>query len=308
MKTIAFSLLLVLTCLFPAQAQVVSQISRENLRIPAGERPEEEPPTPSTRSFHIEMDTTSIYYQLADSAQACVERNDWVGAERCFRAALASDPDNASNALLLSNLGTVLRHQHQLEDALKSYNMALDITPNAVTLLHNRAALLIEMGRSTQAADDLERVRSLDDRDVVSRYTLGMLAVEQHQFDNAKTLFNEILKFSPRSSLANEGLGMMYKEQGDYDRAIERLSTVLHDHTDAHLLAARADCLLVKKRLTEAADDIHTAIQLTPNDAYLYVLRAKLNKMRWNLDDAQHDIDEAVNRGLDREMVEKMLK
>ena len=289
------------------QAQVITQLGKENMRIPTGERPDAER-SATARPSHVQADTTATSYALADSAQACAARGDWAGAERHTRAAIASDPQSDTNPLLLSNLGTILRHQGRLDEALGSYNLALDLTPNAVTLLLNRAALLLQMGQTARAEEDLERVRRLDAADVESRYTLGVLAVERGETERAKALFDEILKVSPQSSLAHEGLAVLYKRQGDYDRAIEHLSIVIHDHADAQLLGSRADCLLMVKRLAEAADDIHRAIELDPDDGYLYVLRANLNRLRWNLDDAKRDIELAVTHGVNRDIVENLLK
>ena len=291
-----------------SHSQVITQLGRENMRIPTTERPDADTPIPAVRPHQVNVDTTSVYYQHADSAQRCIHSHDWPGAERHILAAIATEPENTSNSLLLSNLGTIQRYQGKLDESLKSYNMALDLTPNAVTLLLNRAALLLQMGLTPQAVDDFQRVRTLDATEVESRYSLGMLAVEQHDFEEAKTLFDEIFAFSPRSSLGNEGMGLLYKEQGDYDRAIDRLSMVIDDHADSRLLANRADCLMMKRRLNEASEDIHQAIELDPDDGYLYVLRAKLNRMRWNLEDAERDIELAVNHGIDREVVQKLLK
>lgn len=289
------------------QAQVVTQLGRENMHIPKGERPDAEA-TATRRAPNVEMDTTATYYALADSAGACIARNDWAGAERWTREAIACMPESDVNSLLLSNLGTILRHEGRLDEALGSYNMALDLTPNAVTLLLNRAALLLQLGRTTLAEADLERVRELDATDAESRYTLGVLAVERGDNERAKALFEEIAKANPRSSLAHEGLAVMLKRQGDYAAAVEHYSVVIADHADAQLLAGRADCLLMLRRLTEAADDIHRAIETDPDDGYLYVLRAKLNKMRWNLDDAKRDVELAVQHGVDRNVAENLLK
>lgn len=288
-------------------AQVITQLGKENMRIPTSERPDAEH-SATARPSHVQSDTTATYYALADSAQACAARGDWAGAERHTRAAIASDPQSDTNSLLLSNLGTILRHQGRLDEALGCYNVALDMTPNAVTLLLNRAALLLQMGLTRRAEDDLERVRLLDAADVESRYTLGVLAVERGETERAKGLFDEVLKVSPGSCLAHEGLALLCKQQGQYDRAIEHLSVVIADHADAQLLGSRADCLLASKRLAEAADDIGRALELDPDDGYLYVLRAKLNKLRWCPDDANRDIELAVAHGVDRSIVENLLK
>ena len=46
---------------------------------------------------------------------------------------------------------------------------------------------------------------------------------------------------------------------------------------------------------------------MTPDDPYLYVLRAKLNKLRFQRDDMNRDIDTAVALGLPRNYVTQSL-
>lgn len=288
-------------------SQVITQLGKENMKIPKGERPDDDVPA-ITRDFHVELDTTAVYYAMIDSAQVGINHEDWPRAEQWLRKALAADPDNAANSLVLSNLATIQRFQGKSEEALKNYTFALDLTPNAVTLLLNRAALLLELGRTQQAVSDYERVATLDANDVESRYSLGMIAVEQGDYERAKLMFDEIERNNPKSALASEGRGFMCKAQGDFEHAVEHLSVVIKAKRDAHLLGNRADCYLALKRLNNAADDIREALRLTPEDAYLYVLRAKLNKLRYNYADMQKDIELAVQYGLDRDLVNGMLE
>lgn len=295
----------ILICIVTS-GQVITQIGKENMKIPDKDRPDDEKVN-VRRDYNLQLDTTSVYYTYIDSAQVCIDREDWGDAEQWLRKALAYDADNASNSLLLSNLATLQRFQGKVDEALKNYTLALDITPNAVTILLNRAALLLQMGRTEQAVSDYERVRSLDITDVESRYSLGMIAVEMHEFDKAEQLFNEIRHSKSISALADEGMGFLYKEKGDYERAIEHLSIVIKSRADSHLLGNRADCYLAIKKLNEASDDIKSALDISPEDGYLYVLRAKLNKLRYNRTDMQRDIDLAVQNGIDRDTVNKLL-
>lgn len=290
-----------------ASAQVITDLGQKNMKIPRKEK-EEEPSATATTDFQINVDSTSTYYIMVDSAQACIGRNEWDKAEEFFRKALAAEPNNASNTLLISNLATLQRFQGKHEDALKNYNFALDITPNAVTLLLNRAALLLEMGRTPDAMDDFEHVRRIDLNDVESRYSLGVIAIEQGDYKTAQELFNEVERINPKSVLLSEGLGLLCKAQGDYSKAVEHLGDVIRKSPDARNLANRADCLLMLGRLYDASDDIQRAIGLNPEDPYLYVLRAKLNKLRYNADDMTRDINLAVEHGLERDLVEKLLQ
>ncbi|MBO7608772.1 MAG: tetratricopeptide repeat protein [Muribaculaceae bacterium] len=289
-----------------AGAQVITQIGKENMKIPVGERPDEQPV--DKRDFNVQLDTTSVYYTYLDSAQTSIEQQDWASAEHWLRQALAFDASNSANSMLLSNLATVQRYEGKLDEALKNYTLALDITPNAVTLLLNRAALLLQLGRTEQAVTDYERVSILDDKDVESRYSLGMIAVEQRDFSRAETMFNEIRRIKSTSALADEGMGFLYKEKGDFERAIEHLSVVIKSRVDAHLLGNRADCYLALKRLNDASADIKAALEIDPDDGYLYLLRAKLNKLRYNREDMGRDIELAESHGVDGEIIKNMLE
>lgn len=61
------------------------------------------------------------------------------------------------------------------------------------------------------------------------------------------------------------------------------------------------------KRLDDAEDDIRTAHEMPPDDPYLYLLRAKLNKLRFQRDDMTRDINTAVSLGLPRVCINKAL-
>ena len=290
-----------------AGAQVITDLGQKNMKIPPAEK-KEEPSLRSTTEFSVNVDTTSVYYAMIDSAQACIEREQWSQAEEFFRRALTADPNNASNTLLLSNLATLQRFQNRHEDALRNYNLALDITPNAVTLLLNRAALLLEMGRTSDAVADFEHVAKVDPRDMESRYSLGVIAIEQGQLEQAQTIFDDMERINSKSPLLSEGRGLLCKARGEYEQAVEYIDMALKAGEDPRLLANKADCLLMTNQLFRASEAIQQAFALTPDDPYLYVLRAKLNKMRYNTEDMTRDINLAVEHGLDRELVDELLK
>ena len=288
------------------QAQVVTQMAKENTKIPQGVRPSEK--SQHYTPVEINMDTTSTYYIMLYSAQTMINEQRCGEAEVFFTRALAADPTHPANSMLLSNLATLQRYQGRLSDAIKNYSMALDLTPNSVTLLLNRAAAYIEAGKTEQAIADYDRVCQLDPTDVESRYSLGMLAVETHDYKRAEDLFEQIKRINPHSGLASEGLGMMHKSLGHYVKAIELLSEVIKAMPNARLLANRADCYLTQKQLNQAEEDIRSALSMTPDDPYLYVLRAKLDKLRFSHEDMERDIKLAVEHGLERSLVDALLQ
>ncbi len=307
MKNQLLRLLVIVAVLAMGQqsgAQVVNSIGDENMKVPQGMKPQEKK---AGNPYIADLDTETPYFQYIDSAQTCIYSHDWPQAEQWLLKAFKADPDNPGNSMVLSNIATLQRYQGKLADAVKNYTLALDMTPHAVTLLLNRAALYVEMDIVQRAIDDYERVCELDFYNTEARYSLGVLAMERGDTNRAEDLFNEIKRINPNSGLYHEGMGLLHKRNGNHARAAELFSQLIKVQPTAQLLGHRADCYLAMKRLNDAEEDIRTALEMSPGDPYLYLLRAKLNKLRFQRDDMNRDIDTAVSLGLSRDYINQAL-
>lgn len=289
-----------------AQAQVIQSINKQNMKFENRDKPEPVKEKPAIDDS-IVIDTTTLYFALIDSAQHHINLKQWAVAERFLLDAIKAEPGNPSNSLLLSNLATMQRRQGKLAEAIKNYSMAIDLTPNAVTLLHNRAALYTVVDSIARAQADYERIMELDPADVESRYNHGMIALNLGDSKTAEKDFNNILSINPNSGMGKQGQGYLNKHAGNYDKAAECFSEVIKVRPTSTLLANRADCYLATKRLNDASLDIANALELDPDDPYIYVLRAKLNKLRFNRSDMERDIKLAVAHGLDEKEVKQLL-
>jgi len=287
-----------------AGAQVVNSIGEENMKVERGLKPQEKK---AEDPYLPTIDAETPFFQYLDSAQTYIYSHDWAVAEQWLLQAFKADPDNPSNSMVLSNIATLQRYQGKLSEAVKNYSLALDMTPHAVTLLLNRAALYVEMDSMQRAIDDYERVCELDMYDTESRYSLGVLAMENGDAKRAEDLFNEIRRINPNSGLYHEGMGLLHKRNGNFGRAAELFTQVIKVQPSVQLLGHRADCYLAMKRLNDAADDIRAALEMAPENPYLYLLRAKLNKLRFQRDDMNRDIDTAVSLGLSRDYINQSL-
>jgi tetratricopeptide (TPR) repeat protein len=285
-------------------AQVINSIGDENMKVEQGLKPQ---PKKTDNPYIADLDTETPYFQCIDSAQTYIYSHDWPMAEQWLLKAFKADPDNPGNSLVLSNIATLQRYQGKLAEAVRNYSLALDMTPHAVTLLLNRAALYVEMDSIVRAEDDFGRVCELDPYNTEARYSLGVLAMERGDNKRAEDLFNEIKRINPNSGLYHEGMGLLHKRNGNYARAAELFTQVIKVQPNVQLLGNRADCYLILKRLNDAEADIRTAIEMAPDDPYLYVLRAKLNKLRFQYDDMNRDIDTAVSLGLSRGYINQQL-
>lgn len=280
-----------------ASAQAIQSINERNMKFEKGVKPDPIKVKPPI-DMSIPVDTSTIYFALIDSAQNCINNKQWNRAERFFLDAIRSEPGNPSNSLLLSNIATIQRRQGRLNEAIKNYSMAIDLTPNAVTLLLNRAAVYTLIDSIALAQADYERIMKIDDRDVESRYNHGMLALNTGDSKTAQHDFDDILRINPNSGLAKQGQGYVFKHAGEFEKAAQCFSEVIKVKPTSTLLANRADCYLAIKRLNDASLDIANALELDPDDPFIYVLRAKLNKIRFNRADMERDIKLAVAHGI----------
>ena len=248
------------------------------------------------------------YYELVDSAEACIQEKEWGKAETFIKEALRAQPDNFNNSLLLSNLATVQRYQGRNEEALKNYSIALFMTPNAVTLLKNRASLYLDMDSIDKAYMDYGRVLELDEMDIEALYNHGVLALEKQEMEASKEDFDKIKRISPNSYFAYNGLAMWNKANGNYPTAISLYGTIIKERPSVNALANRAECLLEMKQLNNAEADIKNALAMEPTNGFLYLLRAKLNKLRFESDAVQSDINLAKQYGVDENVIMEVLK
>ncbi len=291
-----------------AQAQVITQLAKEAMQIPRGDRPDDDKGINQLEKYTVNVDTTSAYNALLDSVQQATDAQQWSRAEQFIKQMVALDPTNVNNSLLLSNLGTVQRMQGKFDDALRSYNMALDMTPNAVAILTNRGVLHIQRGELDAADADLQRVVERDAQNEEALFWLAFIAMNRGQADVATSRLDEILAFNPRSVQALEGKALLAKATGDYTNALSLYTQLLETAQDADYYANRADCALMLRNLSQASEDIQSALNINPDDGYLYLLRAKLNKMRFNFDDMDRDIKLAEQHGIDPEEIQNSLK
>lgn len=301
-----FTLLIAMLAFAIANAQVVNSINDKNMRIPRGEKPKQTVAT-GAKSRNVMVDTSGVYYSYIDSAQLCIKAQEWAKAEGLLRNAIKADPTNHNNSLLLSNIATLQRYQGKVEQAIKNYTLALDMTPNAVTILLNRAAAYMAVDSIELSQRDYAKVAELDLNDTESRYNLGIISIQQRDYKKAEDLFMEIMKINPNSALAQEGLGKLNEVSGNYAKAADNYSKIIKVRPSTSILANRAHCYLMMKRLNDAEEDIRSGLQIDSNDGYLYLLRALLNKLRFSTDDMTRDIKLAEEHGIGATEVKELL-
>lgn len=256
--------------------------------------------------FALAADTP--YMDKVDEADRACADSRWADAEKALGDAIALEPDNPGNILLMSNLGMVRFHLGRDAEAIETLTEAHRLAPASVTILSNRARVLTAMDETAEAMADYELIMQLDSTHVSARFNHGMLALRQHKFAEAKADFEYLREHNPASDEALIGEATMLCTMGDYGKAIPLYTELLRTVRDPEYLGARALCYLMTDDLQAASDDINEALSMDPEDGELYLYRAALNRKRYLPDDAARDARRAIELGIAPARCKQFLK
>jgi tetratricopeptide (TPR) repeat protein len=170
-------------------------------------------------------------------------------------------------ALKAYEQGLKLQKENKGEQALTSFNQAIELYPEYFQALTERANLLMGLSRLAEAAADFERALRLNDKYVPALRGLGYCQIQQKQFEAAVSNLERAFVMEPKVPLTLLLLGYANLSLGRYEPAKQCLQEALKLGPDA---SARAHVYLAEvfaheQKFKEAADSIHRYLALKPD-------------------------------------------
>jgi Tfp pilus assembly protein PilF len=140
------------------------------------------------------------------------------------RAAIGRDPKFLS---AYNTLGVVYRRHGDLADAQRVLAHVLERDPQNTHVMSNLVPVLEAMGRPTEAAALARRLAELDPHPPFSYFMLGMNALRERNFAQARDLFAKEVDRAPYYHEFHFWLAQSYLALGDIDRAKKQLALAL---------------------------------------------------------------------------------
>ena len=222
-------------------------------------------------------------------------------AERLLNEALNLRPNAPSNYIVKHYLARISMARGQYRKAVSQLTPLIKDQPENRQMRFDRASCYLEIKNTQAAMEDCnvifkseltkeERVKALFLRSAV--YT------ESRHPDKAKFDLEEILQLEPTNESATLLLAFAYKDIGQPMEALNRLNLFVASHPKSvEGLMARAELEEQLNMDDTARADYDKAITMAPNNASLYISRAKL-LLRIGLNNqAQNDLKKAVQLG-----------
>ena len=243
------------------------------------------------------------YNEIVERAMKYTFTDSLEQAEQLFREALKMDPNNARNALLFSNLGTVLKRMGRTDEAIDAYTMALNITPYSTAMLLNRGTLYLDKGLDSKAYVDFCNVI------IEARLYRAYIYMQRREYTEARIDYNVIVGKEPSHKAARIGLAMLDQLEGKLSAARDKLNLLIGEFTDdPSLLIMRANLDLERGYPEAAVLDLEEALRLNPKDAETTVQLGDVYLSLKDKDKALKAYEKAITLGIPRPVLMEQMK
>ena len=249
------------------------------------------------------------YSELVEKAMEYTKLDSLVQAEELYREALKLDPNNARNALLFSNLGTVLNRQGRREEAIEAYTFALNITPYSTAMLLNRAALYLDSGLFDKAYIDYCNVIDLIPEETEARIMRAYIYIRRRDYMDARIDYNVVLSNDGTNKTARLGVAILDEKEGRFKAAADGISLLITEYPDdPSLLKMRANIYIEQGYNDLALLDLEEAASLDPSDPDIFLtmgdtcLKLKLKS------EARNAYEKAISLGIARQELAEQLR
>lgn len=247
------------------------------------------------------------YESYVEKSLDALEADSLLAAEDYIRQALELEPDNATNAMLLSNLGTIQRRRQRYAQALDSYTHALNITPKSIPILLNRASLYLELSKLELAKQDYAMVILQNPKHEEALLMRAYILTQQRNYDVAKQDYEVLLQNNPASFNGKLGFATLLQKTARYEEANIILTGMITQAIDdkslgnrdlAMLYVARAGIENDLNHVEQALLDLEEALRIDPNLSDAYLLRGQIYLALKRGDLAKNDFENCIKLGI----------
>jgi len=153
----------------------------------------------------------------------------YTDVETLYQTTIAQDP---ACWMAHNNLGVVLAHNEQTEEAMAHYREALKIKPDYVEASVNLGVALAAQGRTDEAISQYQEALNIKHDDASAHCNLGVALASQGRTDEAVAQYQEALDIKHDYVDAHCNLGVALANQGRIKEAIAHYRAALNIKPD----------------------------------------------------------------------------
>jgi tetratricopeptide (TPR) repeat protein len=232
----------------------------------------------------------AAYWQT--SAKLKADNNDLYQAKLDLEKSTFYQPDDPS---AWSKMAQVNRRMGAVSEALDNIRKAQELDPGDQNLDEIELNLLYDQKNFTDLEVKAKETISKNHSNETALIFLAKALAKQGKFDQALSTLHETAQKHPdKAHLTLEYL-MIKKEQNGTEAVLPELVALAKNHPqDPQTLSALTDWLIQTNRLDQAEDVAQTTLRIIPDQAEIYLMLGRLQRMRGKLDQAIAHLSQAI--------------
>ena len=163
-----------------------------------------------------------IYFLLGEGYEVNQRDNE---ALEIYQSAIRHQINGASR--IYFRMGKVYGRHGKMDAAIASFEKAMELDPSDIEIQNKLSVAYLLSGRNGQAERLLKSMLLLNDENAQAHNSMGWIALNKKDPRTARQHFDRALQLDPDLMEAYINLGMLYKDEGDYDRARSCFETFL---------------------------------------------------------------------------------
>jgi Flp pilus assembly protein TadD len=209
----------------------------------------------------------------------------WRDGETLFRRALSV---TSGNYVAYTGLGTVLRSEGRLNEAIVAYGKAIQMAHGFHEAYEGLGQALLAAGRPQDAVTALAEAVRLAPGDADSTLNLGSALSQAGRLDEAAAAYREAIRLAPDvQAPGHSGLALVLARQGRLEESLREFGEAIR--IDPEYADARYNLAMVlagNGRADEALPHFREAVHLNPASADFHIQLGNTLAMAGQLDEA----------------------
>lgn len=181
--------------------------------------------------------------------------------------------------------------------AIQIVDQLIQDYPDEATAFIGRGVILETVGKIPEAIESFQKAIEMDTQGDYSSYAysgLGRIYLNSNEFDKAIESLKHAIEEDENNVEAYMNLGFAYFTQKDYAQAVQAFSSAIDVDPSSDAYNARGQSHYYNQDIEAALVDYNQAIELNPQSSYPYYNRATLYREQDNPDAALADYTKAI--------------